>query len=111
VRLSDEALAELRAVVPDAECLEVGDVPYVFLPRLKLPPGNSPVEVDGLLRLASGPDGYQTRLLLAHAYPSHGQNWTVHTLFGKTWHTPSFNGVPADLRPIEVLCNHLAVYR
>ena len=91
--------------------MQEGGVNYIYLPRLRLPAGCDPAQVDGLLRPEPGPDGYTTRLFLSHAFPSKGQNWTVHRILDKTWNTPSFNNVPADARLIEILINHLNVLR
>jgi hypothetical protein len=56
-----------------------------------------------------GPDGYTTRLFLSSPFVHKGQNWTVHRILDKTWHTFSYNNVPPDLRLIEILANHLKV--
>jgi hypothetical protein len=109
--ISEDHLAELRVVSPDAQVMREGDVTYIYLPVLKLPAGCSPPEVEGLLRPGPGPDGYTTRLFLSAAFPHKGQNWTEHRILDKTWHTYSFNNVPANLRPMEILANHLSVLR
>lgn len=110
--LSDEALTELRAVCPGAVPMDEGGITYVYLPSLRLPTGRSPSEVEGLLRpQASGNDNYSTRLYLSAQFPERGQNWTQHRILDKSWHTFSFNNVPATLRPVEILANHLEVLR
>lgn len=109
--LSEEHLAEIRVVCPDAQEMQEGSIIYIYLPILKLPAGCSPPEVEGLLRLGQGSDGYTTRLFLSTPFPRKGQNWTVHRILDKTWHTFSYNSVPAHLRPIEILANHLGVLR
>jgi hypothetical protein len=109
--LSDEQLAELLKVCPGAKEMLEGGFVYVHLPTLKLPNGCVPGEVEGLLRPGAGPDGYETRLFLSATFPNKGQNWTTHRILEKTWYTPSFNYVPANLRLVEILANHLAVLR
>ena len=106
---SDEQLAEIRTVFPGADRVQEGGITYVYLPKLRLPAGCNPQEVEGLLRPMPGPDGYTTRLFFSSPFIHKGQNWTVHRILDKTWHTFSYNNVPPDLRLIEILANHLKV--
>lgn len=82
---------------------------YIFLPKLNVPGVG---ELDGLLRpqQAAG-DGYVTRLFLSAPVPSKGQNWQAHRILDRTWHTCSWNNVPASYRLIQILINHLRVFR
>lgn len=105
----DLELRQLQVVAPDARPVVEAGVTYVYLPALKLPLGCEPPEVEGLLRPSAGPDGYATRLFLSSPFLQKGQNWTVHRILDKTWHAFSYNGVPSDLRLIEILANHLKV--
>ncbi len=89
--------------------MQEGGITYVYLPKLGLPLGCNPREVEGLLRPGPGPDGYTTRLYFSAPFPTKGQNWSVHQILAKTWHTFSYNNVPADVRLIEILANHLRV--
>lgn len=111
IAINDAELSEIRSVCFGAEAIQEAGVTYIYLPNLKLPLGCNPREVEGLLRPGPGPDGYTTRLFLSHPFSSKGQNWTVHRILDKTWHTFSFNNVPSDLRLIEILANHLNVLR
>ena len=104
-------LADLQQLCSGATAMQEGGVQYVYLPSLKLPKTCNPRVVEGLLRPGPGPDGYTTRLYLSVAFAGKGQNWTTHKILDKTWHTPSFNNVPADLRLIEILANHLNVLK
>lgn len=104
-------LADLHTVCPDATVMGEGGVTYVYLPKLKLPKGCDPSEVEGLLRPGGGPDGYATRLFLSVPFPQKGRNWTTHRILEKTWYTPSFNNVTPDLRLIEMLANHLTALK
>ena len=88
-----------------------GGVTYVHLPKLRLPPSCGSKDVEGLLRPGPGPDGYTTRLFLSEPCPGKGQNWTVHQILAKTWHTYSYNNVPSDLPLIEIFSNHFKVLR
>jgi hypothetical protein len=73
---------------------------------LKLPGGCNPGVLDALMALHQH-SGYPTRLFLAQRVQGRGQNWTVHHVLGRTWHTWSWNYVKADRRPAEVLAEHL----
>jgi hypothetical protein len=108
--ITEGAVGDLRAVCPEATEMMEGAVRYIYLPDLRLPAGNVPSVVEGLLRPGAGSDGYTSRLFLSHAFPTKGQNWTVHQIVAKTWHTPSFNLVPADLPLLDILANHLRVF-
>lgn len=83
---------------------------YIYLPRLSLPAGCQPPQVEGLL-CPHGRDGYATRLFLAQPVSGRGQNWTVHRILDRTWHTWSWNNVGAQLRPAEILAEHLRALR
>ena len=107
--IRSEHITELNVLCPGARTFVEGGITYIYLPNLKLPAGYQPPEVDALLRPGTGPDGYTSRLFLSAAFPHKGQNWTIHHILGRTWHTFSFNSVPGDLRPIEILANHLRV--
>jgi len=49
-------------------------------------------------------------LFLSQAITGRGANWTVHSVLGRTWHTPSWRDV-APGRAIEMLLQHLKVYQ
>lgn len=101
-------MEELMAVCPGArEHVEAG-IKYIHLPALKLP-GNLGVMEALLCPQQHG--GYTTRLFLTSAIPSKGANWTSHTILGRTWYTWSWNNVPANMRPVEILLEHLRALR
>lgn len=105
--LAPEALEELQQLCADATVMAEGDLTYVHLPGLQIPHGQ---RGEALLCL-SGRDGYPTRLFLSSPVPGRGNNWSTHRIFDKAWHTWSWNYVPADLRPIEILLAHLGALR
>jgi hypothetical protein len=100
------SFAEIKAVYPGAAEMNEGGITFIFLPNLILPPRCVPRSVDGLLSLSQH-GGYTTRLFLSQPVHGAGNNWTVHSIFGKTWHTWSWNNVPSGLRPVEILAEHL----
>jgi hypothetical protein len=106
--ISEEAMSELRAICAGAE--EIGEVgmTYVYLPELRLP--CAPGVLDGLLCLQQHA-GYTTRLFLSAEVLGKGNNWSSHQILGKTWYTWSWNNVPANLRPAEILLGHLRAFR
>jgi hypothetical protein len=104
-----EELAELKAVCPAAAHVAEGGQQFVDLPGLKVPVGNALETRNALLSL--GPhSGYESRLYLSAPIAGRGQNWTTHTVLGRTWHTPSWRYVQPG-RPIEMLQQHLKAYR
>lgn len=106
--IPEDAMSELRAICAGAqEMVEAGMI-YVSLPKLRLP--CAPAVLDGLLCLQQHA-GYTTRLFLSAQVPGKGNNWTSHQILGKHWYTWSWNDVPADLRPAEVLLGHLGAFR
>lgn len=54
-------LEELRRFYPDARVIPEGGINFVFVPKLKLPSGCLPEEIDALLCPVPR-DGYHTRL-------------------------------------------------
>jgi hypothetical protein len=104
-----EALAELHQLCPAASVKNEAGQAFVDLPGLKIPSGREIIIRDALLSLQSH-SGYASRLFLSQAILSRGANWTVHSVLGRTWHTPSWNHV-APGRPIEMLLQHLKVYQ
>lgn len=108
--ISPDALAELQTLCGEAKEMAEGGNNYVFLPSLKLPLGSDPAEVGALLCL-NAREGYPTRLFLSARVNGKGNNWTEHRILDRTWHTWSWNNVPSDLRPMQILLDHLRAFR
>jgi hypothetical protein len=108
-RTPDE-FEELQRLCADARIMTESSIEYVLLPNLKLPPGVSPAVVDGLL-CPQTLHGYETRLFLSHVVPGKGNNWRAHRILDREWHSPSWKGITADDRLIEILIGHLEVYQ
>lgn len=102
---SVEHLTELQLACEGATEIHEGGQVYYHLPVLKLPDGCNLKEVEAILCL-SPHSGYSTRLFLAQP-AGRGNNWSTHCILGRTWHTWSWNNVPNNLRPTEVLAEHL----
>lgn len=106
--VSEAALGELRAISPGAqEVIEAG-ITYILLPQLKLP--CAPGMVEALLCIQQH-GGYTTRLFLSVQVTGKGNNWSCHQIFGRQWWTWSWNNVPANVRPAEILAGHLRAFQ
>jgi hypothetical protein len=103
-------LAELAALAPGAGLMPDGDLTYVYLPGLKIMCGEVELVLDALLCPVQH-GGYSTRLFLAEQVQGRGQNWSVHNILSRTWHTWSWNHVPATLTPMQILSAHLKALR
>lgn len=99
-------LAALRRINRRAELWDEGGQPLVYLPSMQIQHNRGKVPVDGLLCPRSH-GSYTTRLFLSQPFPNRGQNWTVHHIMGRAWHTMSYNNVPASLPWSEILAVHL----
>ncbi len=106
--VSEDAMHELRQVCPGAQEMVEAGISYIYLPGLKHP--SAPGSLDGLL-CPQLYGGYTTRLFLSAAVPGKGSNWSTHTILGRLWHTWSWNNVPANQRPAEMLAQHLRALR
>jgi hypothetical protein len=105
----DDVLAEVRQVCPGASLKSEAGQSFVDLPGLKIPVGGAIVERDALLTLQAH-SGYTSRLFLSQPVEApRTQNWTMHTVLGRAWHTPSWNYV-APGRLVEMLLQHLKAY-
>lgn len=103
-------LQELSALCEEVREITEGGKMYIHLPRLRLPRGCVPGEVEGLLCVQEY-SGYATRLFLSQPVAGRGANWSVHHILGRTWHSWSWNNVSAQMRPAEILAEHLRALR
>jgi hypothetical protein len=106
--VDEAAMNELRAIAPGAQEMSEAGITYIHLPTLKLP--CAPGDVEALL-CTQQHGGYTTRLFLSQPASGKGTNWSPHQIFGKTWHTWSWNNVPANIRPAEILRCHLDAFQ
>jgi hypothetical protein len=104
-----DALGELHQVCPGASLKTESGQSFIDLPGLKIPVGAEIVVRDALLTLQAH-SGYTSRLFLSQPIATpRAANWTLHTVLGRAWHTPSWNNV-APGRPVEMLLQHLKAY-
>lgn len=108
--IDQKQLAEVAALVPGARVMPDAGLEYIFLPGLKVIVGKEECVLDALLCPVQH-GGYTTRLFLAEPIPQRGQNWTTHNILSRSWHTWSWNNVPANLSPMQILSAHLKALR
>ena len=105
-----DQLQELSDLCGEVRELAEGGKVYIYLPRLMLPNGCVPAEVEGLLCIQEH-SGYATRLFLSQQIAGRGANWSVHRIVDRAWHTWSWNNVSAQMRPAAILAEHLRALR
>jgi hypothetical protein len=110
VSIDQKQLAEIVALVPGVRAMLDADIEYIFLPDLKVMVGHEERILDALLCPVQY-GGYTTRLFLAEPIPQRGQNWTTHNILSRSWHTWSWNNVPANLSLMQILSAHLKALR
>ena len=108
--LTDRDLVGLRKISPEASLFDEAKKQYVHLPTLKVLSNGVTMDLEGLL-CPGEHSGYSTRLFLSQKVPDKGQNWTDHTILGKTWRTWSWKDVPSSLPLTEILLGHLRALR
>lgn len=107
----EQELEGLRGVSAQASIAPDGGVMCVVLPatRLSIPSG---IEVMDTVLCPRGQGGYITRLLLARQVPQKGNlNWQTVVLLGHTWHTWSWNNIPADQPWVKIFAEHARLLR
>ena len=105
-----DQLAEFRVIYPEAQAMTEAGFDYVHIPKLVLPEGNTPVEVEALL-CPQMRDGYMTRLFFTTPIPGKGNNWTQHHILGRTWQGCSWQNVQAGQGLAQILLGHLEVFK
>src|ERR1700730_7598413 len=101
--LPQELLTELQYICEGVKEMAEGGYTFVYLPSLYIPAQQA---MDALLCIQPR-DGYMTRLYLAAQIQGRGNNWTAHRILDRTWFTWSWNNVNPDLRPAQILAEHL----
>lgn len=107
---TEDELESLRAVCEKPVRMSEAGTSYIFLPNLKVLAAGTLRVLDALL-CPGMHSGYTTRLFLSSPVPERGANWTQWQIFGRTWHTWSWQNVPASLPPIQIVLEHLGELR
>jgi hypothetical protein len=108
VTLAADQLSTLESICDKPQLVSEAGTDYIVLPGLKFSVAGVDQQMDVLL-CPSQSGGYETRLFLAEPLPQRRSPWTSHYLCGRTWHTWSWNGVPATLSLLQILSLHLAL--
>lgn len=109
--ISASALSSLKPFSSTAQVLIEAGRDFIFLPGLQLEVNGKVRVVDALLRPGEM-DGYATRLYLSEVIPEFTKaGWAAKSLLGRTWHTPSWRDISADLPLTQMLVAHMAIYR
>jgi len=104
-------LESLRVISPQASLIEEGGTHWVLLPKTRLVVSNSVAVLDTLL-CPLGQGGYTTRLLLERRTNSKSNlNWTTLVALGCTWHTWSWQNVPAGQPWLQIFSEHARLLR
>lgn len=97
----------LKALIPAAELFREGGVAGAYIPQLAIATQQGEVHADVLL-FPHAHSGYVSRLFFERQLQGEkAQNWTSHSLGGRTWWACSWQGVEPSLPWIEVLACHL----
>lgn len=109
--VTDKMLSEVKKLFSkEAAVMEEVNCTFIHIPSLTIPPGNTPAAMEALVCL-SPRDGYPTRLFLSEPVAGKGQNWSVHNILGKAWHTCSWNNVVFTDTPTNVIAQHLRAFK
>lgn len=107
----DTELESLRAISPQAFLVHEGGVTWVVLPKTRVTvPGG--VEVMDTVLCPTGQAGYATRLMLERQVTGKSNlNWTQVVALGRTWHTWSWQNVPANQPWLQIYVQHARLLR
>lgn len=108
--IQDNKIMALISLCPDVAVIPDAGTDYISLPKLKIKSANTLHTVDALLCPVKH-SGYTTRLFLSKKIPGRGNNWSVHSILGRAWHTWSWNNVPDTLSPAQILSAHMRSLR
>ena len=104
--ISENQTGTITSLCPEAVVMADAGINYIYLPKLKVRSANTVHTIDGLLCPAKH-GGYTTRLFLSARITGRGNNWSTHSILGRTWHTWSWNNVPETLSPTQILSAHM----
>ena len=107
-----DQVEELRPLCATMAAHQEGGVDYLLMESLLLPEGCKPARTDALLCVAPR-DGYPSRLFLADRISDRGTpNWTADVrVLERNWHAFSWTVDSPGLRLLQVVMNHLRIFR
>jgi hypothetical protein len=102
----DAEIESLRAIWPQVSVVLEGGVTWVLLPKTRLTVPGGVAIMDTVL-CPNGQGGYSTRLLLESPVTGKpGLNWAQLLALGRTWHTWSWQSVPANQSWLQIYIEH-----
>lgn len=105
-----DEVAELKALCPEVAEGKEGSTSVLVLPSLRLPLGCVPAVVDALL-WPTMRDNYPSRLYLSERVVKPGStqpNWNSNArILERNWHAYSWNLNQTELRPVQMIAEHL----
>lgn len=96
----------LKPLSPEVSLISDAGIDYIYLPKLKVRIENVIQTVNALLCPVKH-SGYTTRLFLDKPIHERGNNWSIHSILGRTWHRWSWNNVPDNLSLMHILSAHM----
>jgi hypothetical protein len=114
--LAGDQVEELKAVFNDLSSCSEGGIEYVLIPKLKMPEGCTPQEVDALLCPTARGDGYESRLFFATKIECSRPlkkplNWNGNVrVLEQNWYAYSYK-VDAALRLKQMVAAHLGAFK
>lgn len=106
---ADPEIAGLAALAPGATRHTEAGITYYHLPTISFSSCGQIHKREALLCITPH-GGYPTRLMLSARAPKDGK-WSVHHALARNWEWLSVRGITADRPAVEVLAEHLDMYR
>ena len=108
--ISPEEIEELSNTYGNVRVIPEAGFEFVHLETLRFRSGEEDIEIEALM-CPQMRDGYSTRLFLPRPFANKGQNWTTHQILGRTWHSWSWQNIPAEQRLAQILLGHVKALR
>ncbi len=105
----DPDIAGLAGLAPGVTRHAEAGITYFHLPGICFPSSGQTLRREALLCVTPH-GGYPTRLMLSARVPKAG-NWFVHHAIARNWEWLSVSGIMADRPAVEILAEHLEMYR
>lgn len=105
----DPDIAGLAGLAPGVTRHAEAGITYFHLPGICFPSSGQTLRREALLCVTPH-GGYPTRLMLSARVPKAG-NWLVHHAIARNWEWLSVSGIMADRPAVEILAEHLEMYR
>lgn len=84
--IQENQMGPFTSLCPEAVVMADAGINYIYLPMLKIRSAHTVLRIGALLCPVKH-GGYTTRLFLSEIIPGRGNNWTTHSILGRTWYT------------------------